>query len=627
MLLVCKAWLRVATPLLYKEVVLRSKAQAGALVAALRGKHDPGRFIKKLRLEGGFGAHMNYILKCSPNVTDLFISTAIHSPDTTSGLVLGLPLLNPTRLILFEKTVNRLPMNKWVLQLFQALADVMDQKWSNLNTIVLTHNNFDSAGEARRNFQKALVMSKTIQIISLQKFPRISFMNKLAEDPSLCTLEIRSTPEDMGTRYMDRLTAERRITPLLKFTDADTRIRTPISVTELNVILPTDPDFRPMASATAAVSDSVWDRILHIAMISNEIPLPRNPNDFSRALRNELHDMKINSRRLNFVLVSKTFCRLALPYLYRYPTFWDDASLQRFSNSLCFNPAPGVHVREIRTSDFTFKSSFSQPTPNFVPIFSCTSGLTKLVGGVRPISLKWDAFETLAQTAGQTLVEMVQCFISVRDHLVPREPTIFLDFTALRSLRWSSPATFVHAAPGLVSAALPSLESLHVESPGIFSALQQFDLPMLRRLVLDDSIEASAWDSFMIPCLLFFARCSALMSLDLRLIGQYEEEIYPPRLGCPFKHHALVELSVRKDPGANKRIDHEEWSSFWGGSAWDDFPSLRKITAAPLEWPTNEHAISKSPWVKWSADLLVHNIRLVDKQGTHWRPRFQGSRR
>ncbi|KAJ7294071.1 hypothetical protein C8J57DRAFT_990355, partial [Mycena rebaudengoi] len=55
MLLVYKDWLRVATPLLYHVVVLRSKAQAKALGESLRKNKDLGRFIKKLRVEGGYG--------------------------------------------------------------------------------------------------------------------------------------------------------------------------------------------------------------------------------------------------------------------------------------------------------------------------------------------------------------------------------------------------------------------------------------------------------------------------------------------------------------------------------------------------------------------------------------------
>ncbi|KAJ7154462.1 hypothetical protein C8R46DRAFT_960497, partial [Mycena filopes] len=73
-LLVCKAWLRVATPLLYNVVVLRSKGQARALHDALRTNRELGRFIKRLRVEGGFANTMQLILEYAPNITDLFLS-------------------------------------------------------------------------------------------------------------------------------------------------------------------------------------------------------------------------------------------------------------------------------------------------------------------------------------------------------------------------------------------------------------------------------------------------------------------------------------------------------------------------------------------------------------------------
>jgi hypothetical protein len=79
-------------PLLSSTTLL---LQAEALAVPLHGPHDPGRFIKKLRVEGGFGVHMGRILKSAPNVTDLFISPVIRSPGATSGLVLALSLLKP----------------------------------------------------------------------------------------------------------------------------------------------------------------------------------------------------------------------------------------------------------------------------------------------------------------------------------------------------------------------------------------------------------------------------------------------------------------------------------------------------------------------------------------------------
>ncbi|KAJ7658840.1 hypothetical protein DFH06DRAFT_919114, partial [Mycena polygramma] len=53
-LVVCRDWLRLATPLLYNVVVIRSKSQANALEKVLVNNKEFGRFIKKLRrLRGG----------------------------------------------------------------------------------------------------------------------------------------------------------------------------------------------------------------------------------------------------------------------------------------------------------------------------------------------------------------------------------------------------------------------------------------------------------------------------------------------------------------------------------------------------------------------------------------------
>ncbi|KAJ7490974.1 hypothetical protein FB451DRAFT_1221580 [Mycena latifolia] len=55
-LLVCKSWLRVATPLLYHV------------------NNDLGKFLKKLWVEGGYGPSMSTIMQFSPNISDLLIS-------------------------------------------------------------------------------------------------------------------------------------------------------------------------------------------------------------------------------------------------------------------------------------------------------------------------------------------------------------------------------------------------------------------------------------------------------------------------------------------------------------------------------------------------------------------------
>ena len=98
-LCVCRSWMNVGTPLLYRVVVLRSKAQANALQRTLRKHPTYGAYVKKLRVEGGYGSTMRTILTSAPNITDLCIYLSIESSDCVSGLCGSLPSINPSRVV------------------------------------------------------------------------------------------------------------------------------------------------------------------------------------------------------------------------------------------------------------------------------------------------------------------------------------------------------------------------------------------------------------------------------------------------------------------------------------------------------------------------------------------------
>jgi F-box-like len=128
-LTVCKRWLRVSTPLLYNVVVLRSAAQARALARVLKKNKEFGRFIKKIRIEGGFGAAMEKILSAAHNTTDVHILLEIWSNDNVSGLCKGLPLLNPLHVILW-RGYNECS-NSQVRWLYKTLGECM-KTWKNM---------------------------------------------------------------------------------------------------------------------------------------------------------------------------------------------------------------------------------------------------------------------------------------------------------------------------------------------------------------------------------------------------------------------------------------------------------------------------------------------------------------
>ncbi|KAJ7849517.1 hypothetical protein B0H14DRAFT_3668231 [Mycena olivaceomarginata] len=210
-LLVCKAWLRVATPLLYHVIVIRSKAQARALEAALHDNPDLGKFIRRLRLEGGFGASMQKILNHAGNITDIFISLEIHASDSTAGLAYGLSCINPTRLILADKGERG---NKQVMKLLDSLMKCATT-WTKLTTISFP---YASCGDKRNEFIKALCARPTLKAVS---FPylwpgMLPFFLSIAENSALEAIEIRFKPP---VEMMPSISHE-KLAPLLRWAEA-----------------------------------------------------------------------------------------------------------------------------------------------------------------------------------------------------------------------------------------------------------------------------------------------------------------------------------------------------------------------------------------------------------------------
>ncbi|KAJ7917777.1 hypothetical protein B0H13DRAFT_1608047 [Mycena leptocephala] len=133
--LVCRAWLRLSTPLLYSVVILRTTAQVQALQTVLESNEELGLFIRKLRIEGGFGNTMHSILKSAPDITDLFFTLGIWGSDSVRGLCAGLPLVNPQRAIVLDGVIDEFghkpKKNKKVTQLFETLLGIIP-KWDKL---------------------------------------------------------------------------------------------------------------------------------------------------------------------------------------------------------------------------------------------------------------------------------------------------------------------------------------------------------------------------------------------------------------------------------------------------------------------------------------------------------------
>jgi len=130
-LVVCKRWMRIGTPLLYHTVVMRSQAQATALAAVLKPKANAqfGQYIRKLRIEGGFGVAAKNVLLAARNITDLSVTLNLSAKDNVSPMCdILLTALMPQRLVIAASSPST---NKQITRLTECLTQCI-KDWSTL---------------------------------------------------------------------------------------------------------------------------------------------------------------------------------------------------------------------------------------------------------------------------------------------------------------------------------------------------------------------------------------------------------------------------------------------------------------------------------------------------------------
>ncbi|KAI5896344.1 uncharacterized protein SCHCODRAFT_02532107 [Schizophyllum commune H4-8] len=136
LLLVCKAWRRVGVPLLYRTAIIRSKGQAESLTHAITALYpERARFVRRLRLEGGFGMDAFKLLKATTRLTHLAINLHVFANESIIGLCRGLQLehVNPTVLVLADTKEN----SKNRAKLVDTVTDQVP-RWTKLMAVHLT---------------------------------------------------------------------------------------------------------------------------------------------------------------------------------------------------------------------------------------------------------------------------------------------------------------------------------------------------------------------------------------------------------------------------------------------------------------------------------------------------------
>ncbi|KAJ7474326.1 hypothetical protein FB451DRAFT_1467151 [Mycena latifolia] len=605
-LLVCKAWLRVATPLLYHTVVVRSKGQAKALSQTILENHDLAQFIKKLRVEGGYGAPMHTILKCSPNISDIFLSLEIRASDSTTGLCKGLCLINPKRIILSDTPSSRL-VSAMLLNLICAL-ETSSSKWDRLTTVELPYTTWGRVIEI-------FVGSASLDTVVIPT-AQLHYASKIAV--SLKTTPLRQLDEDPALKALVKFTEKDSIT--------ETAQQSPDSEHSFQVpyIPPPNPRYIPMSSTSPLVQREIWKRVIYHAMFLPQLELDPYRTDVPP--------------RLPLLMVSKMFYSLALISYYQYTVLKDAKAVEALLCVLSCHPYIAPNVLSLcGESDH----------PSLPQVFALLTGLTRVCSSKREefnqdhfdISLggggiSWRAFSAMATAAGSTLLEL-SAHISADKN---QSPAIFDLIDGLRSVDWKCRTTFDCSSTVVPHHALSNLTDLRLWhfDQSLLTILASMELASLRRLALsDDDIDATAF---------LRAHGSKLTELDnsystvrslttnvfelcqnLEFISIYFSSFggFPPSKEQftfdSIVHRHLVKMRISQDYLLKRDIP--AWDPVFSSFVPEHFPQLREIETTCCVWPTTEREIAKSHWVRWAEGLLRNDIAMTDKAGKRWRTR------
>ncbi|KAF7314060.1 F-box domain-containing protein [Mycena chlorophos] len=675
-LVVCKSWLRVATPLLYHVVVLRSKAQAKALAVALAQNPDIGRFIKKLRVEGGFGPFMHTILQLSPNVTDLFLSLDILAADTTEGLCKGLPLISPVRLIL-QSALGTERSNKSL----NGLVKVLQQCIGAWDRLTCFHGAQAAYKQSSLTICKAFDDQKRLEIVVATDF--FAALN-LYKELSHCPLREVRILQPIDALDVDEIGLNFDVDPKLKHIAkyAPRRSHAVRSPT-IGVLLPANPFFIPLADQDSATQESIWSRVFYFALLVPE--------------REQASTKHQPVPSMSLLLVCKRFHRVALPHFYSH-VLLRGAEASALADVLLGRPDIGPQIRSLRlkqtlrwrvpedqegkvvreilaTSPSTPQYAFNPAHWRFfVEIFSRTPNLEDvsliveagaIYSATGEIPISPAAFAKLGLVCGASLLSLgvnLQEGVAGTPAGRPSEskmldPACFARFRALRTLHWRSPVAFTSkTTPTRISeleSALPQLHTIEIHDADntFLEVLTIMKLPALREVHLRHGTVHTHCQSFLQK----HGPKLTLLDIPLAMLGELEDYDFASnlttlRVACFGENSRLLGpkiLQRKHDSGTGiftsvPRVETIVLSARWNGigtvagqkalTQWTayiaelDFvllPSLTEISLPGMTWPTTERDIAKSLWVVAAEHIHEHKVSISDRQRVKWRPRLK----
>ncbi|KAJ7605884.1 hypothetical protein FB45DRAFT_1068973 [Roridomyces roridus] len=616
-LLVCKAWLRVATPLLYHTIILGSKGQAQALSVALRRNPELGRLIRKLRLQSGYGSSLHQILQTTTKLTDIFIPLEFDEGDDACGLCRGIPLIDPVRVIITYAPFKATTAG--VRTLVGVLVKYIP-KWKNLAIFEMPHDWPHNKAAHNKTFSSPLKVAPSLRTLVLSSNGRDLFREGIIPQYISAIVQNGSLQEIRPKRR------SRKIPKLgfLETVQGNARLR---NLIDPNLFGPKKGFvYPPQLAGNPTVADIVWDRVLHYVFCEDDDVDDLHDDGDKSDYDSDDEDFEA-PELWEPLRVCKQFQRLGTPYFYNKIYIRTCKTMRLFTRRLLLEPSLGVHVHRLVLS-----SHDDQTIDDLQNVFSRVPRLKQL-SSEDTLVLPWHMFEDLSIRYGSHLdsfdgIMVTQCPGKA-------DPIIFDRLSGIQDFTWKSDTQFDTTDTFAASDVFIKLEHLNVPQahPSFFILLSQMQLPSLITVTLhtgkvDTQIFLERHGAKLSElCLESAALCPDLFDFCPNVkypvvctASKDQLSLLEGLLGRCDRHCVLENIVI--DPkgfeAESELLDLLE--VFLTKFDCTQFPALREITLVRLDWPLPNTLLPDSPWVKLAEGFRANNIHLVDCHG-RWRPR------
>ncbi|KAI0370167.1 hypothetical protein BV20DRAFT_1121415 [Pilatotrama ljubarskyi] len=612
-LLVSRRWHDLGDPWLFESAILRTGKQVAGFARSLGKANARGvkraRYLRRLRIEGGYGNRFNQVLGAAPGIVTLFMGFDISLDDSSAGLKRALQRINPSKLLM-DATPGRHDNTQNALSLHAAVGTALSS-WTHLKRIDTSpeFTFWEPLWPPLKNLPALEYVSMATKTVnSLRRHP---VLENLALNPSVKIIQIRD-----GARWL-KVRRSGPDYPREKLYLGEGKNMTPCIEFPLNDVV------RPHPAALPDLPDKLWSRILGYATHVHGYDYLELDDESVKLSAME----KVNWTRRSVLLVNRHFHRLGLRYLYSVPHFASNKAIIGFIERVNSSEDIASFVRVLYVDDklpVPLEARISVPLVKLVRVntrFQVLPDLDSHLGPGQTARLEWAAQVLTPSTAVA--------------------PPTFLRFPYLRHL-------VLHGGHGeqiqpVCSAALPQLEclSLYNSGPGMFSVFLVISLPRLRefRCSLDQAGDAMDF------LRTHGAKLETLSLKGIALPIQQEEELpvldlcpnllrlildrtrMPRRI--PFvassaPHRAFKQLIFRSLSVRHPKVPaHEQrWYTFF------DFLVKHRHKVPVLEecrimtdfpWPMHQtNYMYGSYATPMALDLHELGIALADRDGTRW---------